>query len=128
MFIIGHSLRGEKAHDSLGDSRLIKETRTEAGWKLSVVNGKYPALHPVDSNGANIEGELYEMDFATFKDRLLPQEPAELELTALTLEDGSGSFAMKLRGEAQDGIADLRDISSFGGWRRFRRASEVTDH
>jgi hypothetical protein len=46
---------------------------------------------------------------------LLPNEPAELELTVIELEDGSGSLSMCLRASAIS-LPTVVDITASGGW------------
>jgi hypothetical protein len=50
--------------------------------------------------------------------RLLPREPAELELSIIELEDGSGSLSMRMRDSAV-GSPDATDISDVGDWRAY---------
>ena len=55
---------------------------------------------------------------------MLPNEPSELELGVIELEDGSGSLSMKMRAEEIDGD-DVVDISDQGGWLKYLATKKV---
>ena len=63
-------------------------------------------------------GELYAVSYQTLREKLLPREPAELELTLIKLADGSGSLCMRMREEALT-APGVRDISDRDGWRAY---------
>ena len=51
---------------------------------------------PVESGGASIEGELYELEDSAWFDSLLPNEPPELRAGTIALDDGQTVHAMIL--------------------------------
>lgn len=63
-------------------------------------------------------GELYELPYAQLRDRLLPNEPPELELTVIELSDGSGSLCMRMREEALS-LPGVVDITEYQGWHKY---------
>jgi len=70
-------------------------------------------------SGVAVEGEVYDVPLHVLRESLLPAEPDELELSVIELADGSSCLGMVLRRPARE-PADLRDISPYGGWRRYR--------
>ncbi|WP_231613281.1 allophanate hydrolase-related protein [Halomonas sp. BC04] len=62
-----------------------------------------------------VPGELYALSHGQLREGLLPNEPDELELTIIELEDGSGALSMRLRESAID-RPGVVDITRHGGW------------
>ena len=54
------------------------------------------------------------------RDRFIPAEPPELELSVIELADGSSAMAVILREDAHRAGTGLTDISEHGGWRAYR--------
>lgn len=115
MFINGQALRGGPMHDALDGAQLLGEVRTKKSYRFFSFRNEFPGLHPVDSGGVAVLGELYALPYAMLRDRLLPREPAELELGVIELEDGRGSLAMRIRDSALGG-AGVTDISDCASW------------
>lgn len=66
-----------------------------------------------------IPGELCDVPLEVIGERFMPDEPAELELGVVQLDDGSYALGVRLRpGEAKSGRH--RDISTAGGWHAYR--------
>lgn len=118
MFVNGQAMSGGSLNHALTEARLIGPAQTAARYRFYSVRDEFPGLHPVDEGGVSVPGELYEVDYATLREQLLPNEPVELELTLIELEDGSGSLCMKMREESLT-LAGVRDISADGGWRAY---------
>ena len=118
MFLNGTAMSGGADHHLVGDSTFLGAARTAPRYRFHSVDDRYPALEDIGSDGASVEGELYEMDYAQFREVLLPAEPDGLELGVIELADGSGSFAMVLRRPKPD--VGTSDISAFGSWRAYR--------
>ena len=116
MFVNGQAMSGGSLNDALADAELVGRRRTAARYRFFNVRDEFPALYPVASGGAAISGEIYEVEDAILRDKLLPREPAELELTIIEMEDGTGSLCMRLR-EEWAGHEDLGDITELGDWR-----------
>jgi hypothetical protein len=122
MFLTGDGMSGGVLHHHIAGAPLIGERRTVPRYRFYSVRDEFPALCPAGQGGAAILGELYDVPMAQLWD-LLAGEPPELELAMLELA-GAGrelSFGMVLRrGERERG--GYPDITSYGGWRAYRRA------
>jgi hypothetical protein len=118
MFVNGQALRGGTLHHALAGATFAGAATTAPRYRFYSVRGEFPGLHPVDRDGHAVPGELYEVDYATLRERLLPGEPPELELGVVELDDGSGSLSMRMRAEAL-GAPGVVDISDRGGWRAY---------
>ena len=118
MFVIGGAMRGGPRHDQLGGAPMLRAERTAPNHRCYVVNDSFPALAPSADGGAAIAGELYDVPMYILRDELLPNEPPELELGIIELQDGASSLAMLLRESARDG-ATLVDITQYGSWRAY---------
>lgn len=118
MFVNGEAMRGGRLAPNLENASFRGETRTAARYRFFSVRNEYPALLPVDEDGYQVQGELYEVSYSDLRDLLLPKEPAELELTIIELEDGTGSLCMRLRPDCVN-LPELEDISQLGSWRMF---------
>ena len=122
MFLTGDGMSGGALHHHIEGARLIGERLTVPRYRFYSVRDEFPALCPASQGGAAILGELYDVPMAQLWD-LLAGEPPELELAMVELA-GTGrelSFGMVLRrGEREYGR--YPDITSYGGWRAYRRA------
>ncbi|GLY13710.1 gamma-glutamylcyclotransferase [Kineosporia sp. NBRC 101677] len=121
MFVNGQGMRGGEFNDAFAEARFVGEFDTAPRYRFFSVRDEFPGLHPVESGGAAVPGEVYELPYLMLADRLLPREPAELELGIIELADGSGSLAMRMRAEALH-RSDVEDISAVGGWRAHLQA------
>jgi gamma-glutamylcyclotransferase (GGCT)/AIG2-like uncharacterized protein YtfP len=120
IFLSGGAMRGGPAHKYIEGSQFLGEKNTSPSYRLYEVRGRFPALCPVDANGVSIAGELFDVDMQVLRDRFLPKESPELELSIIGLDDGSPCLAMVLR-TTDRGNPNFPDISSFGGWRQYRK-------
>jgi gamma-glutamylcyclotransferase (GGCT)/AIG2-like uncharacterized protein YtfP len=117
MFVNGQAMRGGSLHAALAGAEFLGAVQTAARYRFRSF-GDFPGLLPVAEGGAHIAGELYEVDYATLRDRLLPGEPAELELSVIELADGSGSCSVVVRAGETGGT----DITAHGSWAAARAA------
>lgn len=118
MFLNGGGMRGGPVHHHIASAPFVRETRTAPKYLFFSVRDEFPALWPVRDGGHAIVGEVYDVPLEMLRDGLLPDEPPELELSVIELEDGSASLAMVLRRtEFESGVH--REISEYGGWRRY---------
>ena len=124
MFVNGQAMSGGSLHDALDGAHFLGPARTAPRYRFFSVRDDFPGLHAVTSSGVAVLGELYSMSYAMLRERLLPREPAELELSAIELSDGQGSLAMRMREEALS-APGTTDISDSGGWHIYlaRRSS-----
>lgn len=120
MFVNGQAMRGGSLHHALSDAEFCGAVRTAPLYRF-LSFGTFPGLLPVETGGAAIEGELYDVDYIHMRERLLPGEPPELELSVIELDDGEGACSMIVRpGAADQGL----DITHHGSWNAFRAAHE----
>ncbi|GGL16510.1 allophanate hydrolase-related protein [Nocardia jinanensis] len=115
MFVNGQAMSGGTLNDALTDARLLGKVETAPKYRFYSVRDEFPGLHPVAEGGSTVPGELYEVDYDVLREKLLPREPAELELGVIELADGSGSLSMRMRAGAR-GAPGVTDISDRGGW------------
>jgi gamma-glutamylcyclotransferase (GGCT)/AIG2-like uncharacterized protein YtfP len=119
MFVNGQALSGGELSDALAGAVFLGPAATAARYRFYSVRDEFPGLHPVDQGGVSVPGEIYEMPYAMLRERLLPREPAELELGVIEMSDGQGSLAMRMRASAL-AAGDVTDISEAGGWLAYR--------
>jgi hypothetical protein len=118
MFLTGGGMTGGPLNPLLRGAPLIGVTTTAPNYRFWSVGDRFPALERIETGGVAVTGEVYDVPLAVLRDSLLPAEPAELELGIAELADGRAALAMFLRHPAAE-VADLRDISTIGDWRRY---------
>ncbi|MEY9836369.1 gamma-glutamylcyclotransferase [Streptacidiphilus sp. EB103A] len=121
MFVNGQAMSGGSLNHALHGARPLGPARTAPAYRFFSVRDEFPGLHPVADGGAAIVGEVYEVSYEVLRDRLLPEEPSELELGVITLDDGSGSFSMRMRASALT-APGVVDITAHGGWHAYLAA------
>ncbi len=120
MFLNGTAMTGQADHHAVEGAVLLGARRTAPAYRFVAVRDAFPGLLPVADGGVSIVGELYAMTEELLLDGLLPQEPAELELATVELDNGEVVNAMQLRPErlrAGDRVVDIADL---GGWRAYQ--------
>ncbi|KAA0021777.1 allophanate hydrolase-related protein [Antrihabitans cavernicola] len=128
LFCNGGAMRGGNLHHNVSAHPFVGQVRTAPIYRFFSVRDEFPALLLTESGGAAIEGELYDVPMQDIRTDFLPEEPAELELTVIQLEDGRSVLAVGLRPGLVDGIADqLTEITDQGGWRKYRGLSQPDD-
>jgi gamma-glutamylcyclotransferase (GGCT)/AIG2-like uncharacterized protein YtfP len=123
LFVNGEGMRGGSVHHSIAEHPFLGVAHTAPIYRFYSVGDRFPALWPVAEGGVSVVGELYDVPLTTLRERFIPAEPEELELSVIQLADGSSAVAVVLRPNYQDG-AELIDISDRDGWRAYR--SQVT--
>jgi allophanate hydrolase len=112
--IYGTFMRGQPGHANLEGADLLGPVRTAAGYRLWLVDGKWPALIPAE-DGVELAAELYVLDEARVE-RLAEVEPPGWARGRVELADGGTAEAFLGDPElARRGI----DVSRFGGWAAF---------
>jgi hypothetical protein len=111
LFVNGGGMRGGEVHYSIEGLPFLGEARTAS---------RYPGLWLVAEGGVSVPGELYEVPLDVIRDRFIPAEPPELELSVIEMDDGSSAVAVVLREAAHRAGTGLTDISEAGGWRAYR--------
>lgn len=116
MFVNGQAMSGGPLNDALASARFVGPVRTAPGYRFFSFGDVFPGLAPVRDGGWSVPGEVYEVTYGELRDKLLPREPAELELSVIELEDGRGALSMVCRSYPGDG-SHAHEITAPGGWR-----------
>ena len=98
----------------------VKEATTAPTYKLWSINDVHPAMQRVADGGAAIALEIWEVPISGVATILL-QEPPGLVVGKIQL--GDGAFVLGVLGEAY-ACEDQKEITEFGGWRRYRLARQ----
>ena len=121
--VVGAHLSGMAFNGQLTERRakLVRAARTSPDYKLYDLADGRPGLVRAksgDGHGACIEVEVWEMSAAGFGS-FVAQIPPPLGIGTLELEDGE-----KVKGFVCEAyaVAGKKDITAFGGWRRFVNA------
>lgn len=125
MFLNGTAMAGLADHRHVVGSRFLGSRRTAARYRFYAVRDEFPGLVPAPENGASILGELYEIDIPVWRERLLPNEPPELEPGSVELEDGETAHVMLLDVSRVRPSDKLVDISEHGGWRAYLQSLDA---
>ena len=119
--VVGAHLSGMPLNHQLTDrgARLLRPTRTAPSYRLYCLPDTIPPkpglMRCADGAGHPIEVELWRVparEFGSFVALI----PAPLAIGTLTLEDKSSAQGFLCESHA---VAEARDISEFGGWRKF---------
>ncbi|MDV8071147.1 hypothetical protein R4P64_32020 [Rhodococcus sp. IEGM 1366] len=122
MFVNGQAMSGGSLNDALSSARFVGAVRTAPAYRFFSFDDEFPGLAPVDVGGWSVPGEIYEVSYAELREKLLPREPDELELSVIELEDGRGSLSMVCRSLPL--VTDsAREITTPGGWREYLAAA-----
>ena len=120
LFVNGGGMRGGEVHYSIEGLPFLGEARTAPRYRFFSVRDEFPGLWPVDEGGVSIPGELYDVPLDVIRDRFIPAEPPELELSVVELDDGSSALVVLVRPNFYESGEGLKDISEYGGWRAYR--------
>lgn len=128
LFCNGGAMRGGSLHHNVAAHPFVGTARTAATYRFFSVRDEFPALLLADAEGASIEGEIYDIPLDHIRTAFLPDEPPELELTVVALDDGRSVLGVGLRPTVLDhGADDLIDITHTGSWRKYRGLSAHFD-
>lgn len=120
LFCNGDAMRGGVLHHNVSRHTFLGPVKTAPNYRFFAVRDEFPALLLSEDGGA-IVGELYDVPLENIRTEFIPDEPRELELTVVELEDGRSVLAVGLRPELADSIGDqLIDVTEHGGWRKYR--------
>jgi allophanate hydrolase len=121
--VVGAHLSGEPLNHQLTGAGgvLVRECRTAAKYKLFALPNTTPAKPGMvqASGGVALEVELWALPARAFGE-FVARVPAPLCIGSVELEDGARASGFLCEPHA---LVGARDISSFGGWRAFRRAT-----
>jgi len=119
--VVGAHLSGMPLNGELRSAggRLIERSATAPHYRLYALAGTTPPkpglLRVKTGDGAKIEVEVWALSDAAFG-RFVAAVPPPLSIGTLELADGRAVKGFLVEAEA---IAGARDITSFGGWRKF---------
>jgi allophanate hydrolase len=122
--VVGAHLSGMSLNGELraAGGRLLENAKTAPLYRLFALSGTTPPkpglLRVKDGEGAAIELEIWAMPDAAFG-RFVANIPPPLSIGTLALAHGETVKGFLVEAEA---VKDARDISSFGGWRKFVEA------
>ncbi len=116
----GEGMRGGRLHHNIEGHPFIGEARTAEKYRFFSIRDEFPGICPAgDQPGGAVRGELYDVPLEVLRDRFLPDEPPELELGVIELDDGRATLCMVLRVGERD---RHRDITEHGSWRAYRES------
>ena len=119
MFLNGDGMRGGRLNGQLDGAPLLRTARSAAKYRYYSVGDRFPAMIATPTGGRAVLGEVYDVPMEVLRDNLIPNEPPELELGLIELEDGTACLATVLRPNLE-GSPELTDISEIGDWRAYR--------
>jgi len=125
LFVNGDGMRGGTVHPTIAEHPFLGAAKTAPIYRFYSVGDRFPALWPVPDGGVSVVGELYDVPLDTLRDRFIPAEPEELELSIIQLADGSSAVAVVLRRDYLDSPG-LTDISELADWRAYRAGATQT--
>jgi allophanate hydrolase len=121
--VLGAHLAGEPLNHQLTGvgGRFLRAARTSPSYRfyaLPNTTPPKPGLARVETGGAAIELEVWSLPPAAFGN-FVARIPPPLCIGSLELEDHTRVSGFLCEGQA---LLGARDISSFGGWRAYRRS------
>ncbi|HTP95758.1 MAG TPA: allophanate hydrolase [Burkholderiales bacterium] len=123
--VVGAHLSGMPLNHQLTDlgARLLGSARTAPSYRLYLLPGTVPPkpglVRAADGAGHSIELELWQMPIDQYG-AFVAQVPPPLAIGTLALDDGRSVQGFLCEAHA---VAGTREISQFGGWRRFVASS-----
>ena len=123
LVVVGAHLSGMPLNHELAGlgAVLLRADTTAPVYRLFALAEGKPGLLRVAAGGAAIAVELWTLDAAGFG-RFVNAIPAPLSIGKVQLSDSSSESGFLVEHAA---IAGARDITSFGGWREFRRTLQI---
>ena len=126
--VVGAHLSGMPLNNELRamGGRLIERATTAPHYRLFALSGTKPAkpglLRVKNGAGASIEVEVWALSESAFG-RFVAAVPPPLSIGTLELDNSRLVKGFLVEAE---GVADARDISSFGGWRAFMAQEKLS--
>jgi allophanate hydrolase len=124
LLVVGAHMSGMPLNSQLTNrgARLLGPASTSPSYRLFALDTDPPKPGLVRGGSVSILGELWAMSEAGLGS-LLAQLPQPMALGRVTLEDGREVVGFLCEPAALDGA---EEISAFGGWRDYRRATGPT--
>jgi gamma-glutamylcyclotransferase (GGCT)/AIG2-like uncharacterized protein YtfP len=120
----GTLMRGLKLNPHLiaAKATFVRETSTEATYRLWSVRDDYPAMIRVtDGSGTAVNVEVWAVPLERLTG-LLQSEPTGLAIGKVQLDDGS--IVLGVLGESAL-VEGQREITKYGGWRAYVEAEGI---
>lgn len=124
MFVNGQAMSGGSLNSALEGATFLGKAVTAKRYRFYSFNDVFPGLYEDHKAGDSIVGELYKISYSQLRDKLMPSEPKELELSVIELEDGSGSLSLTVREDALES-PNLINITHFKGWLAYLKDKEL---
>ncbi len=127
IFVNGELMQGLSMHDLIKGAQYIKETITAPIYRLYSIDDRYPAMvmAPEFEDGYGILGEIYDVPDFLWPSLLANERRLGLYPGPIWLSDGHGMRGILSVKELCQGYPD---ISSYGGWRAYRKSLDITKH
>lgn len=124
LVVVGAHLSGMALNDELHDAgaRFERSARTRPDYRLFALPGtpaKPGLLRVGDDEGGAVEVEVWSLEPAAFA-RFVAGIPAPLGVGRVRLDDGTAPTGFLVEAAA---TVSARDITAFGGWRRYVEAT-----
>ena len=125
--VVGAHLSGLPLNGELRGlgARLLEATKTAPDYKFYALNGTVPPkpglLRVEVGKGASVDVEVWAMPKTAFGE-FIGGVGSPLSIGTVTLADGRGVKGFLMEAAA---VAGARDISSFGGWRKYLASAKV---
>ncbi len=113
----GSLMRGLALNNNLLDARAVfsREAKTSANYRLWSIGDSYPAMLRDETNGSNIDLEIWELTPESLLE-IVGKEPPGLCLGKVELQDGES--VLGILGEPYL-CEDKDEITTWGGWRNY---------
>ena len=98
LFVNGEGMSGGNVHYSIEGLPFLGEARTAPRYRFFSVRDEFPGAVAGGRGRGERQGELYDVPLDVIRDRFIPAEPPELELSVIELDDGGSARG---RGAAQ---------------------------
>ena len=113
---LNHQLTGRRA-------RLLRACKTSPEYRLYALSGTVPPkpglVYDASFQGEGIEIEVWSLDEAAFGS-FVDEVPPPLAIGTVRLDDGTSVSGFVCESHA---LAEATEITSYGGWRRYRDAT-----
>jgi gamma-glutamylcyclotransferase (GGCT)/AIG2-like uncharacterized protein YtfP len=120
VFLNGTAMSGQADHHVIAGATFVGTACTAPRYRFVAVRDEFPGLVDVAEGGGSVVGELYEITDSLLYGSLLPEEPPELELGTIELNDGTFVHAMQLQPERIRQGDKVVDITALGEWRAYQ--------
>ncbi|MEA2402188.1 MAG: allophanate hydrolase [Thermoleophilaceae bacterium] len=117
----GTVMRGMPHHDRIAGAEYLGDARTLPAYRLLTVGGEYPLLLP-DAGGAAIDVQVFALTASIWRGKV-DAEPTGLVEGEVELDDGRTVAIMLGDPDFVAGRDDVEDITAYGGWAAYVRAS-----